>query len=323
MVLVTGGAGYIGSHVVRMLIEKKYDVVIFDNLSRGHIESVPEGVTFVKVDLTDNGKLEEEIKKFSFDSILHFASFTYVGESVEHPDMYYFNNVIGGFNLINLASKYNINKFIFSSTCSVYGNPDKIPISEKESVKPINPYAKTKNIIESILSDFENAGDLKYCSLRYFNAAGCSEDGSIGESHDPEPHLIPNVLFNALGSNDKVYVYGDDYDTPDGTCIRDYIHIYDLANAHIKALEYISENKKSLTVNLGTGNGYSVKEIITAASDITGSKINYEITGRRAGDPAVLVADNNKAAAELNWRPEKNLNDIIKSAYYWFKNRKY
>ncbi len=322
-ILVSGGAGYIGSHVVRMLLERKYDVVIIDNLSRGHIEAIPEGVSFEKADLLDYDGVHNAIKKYSIDAVIHFAAFAYVGESVENPQMYYSNNVVGSFNLINALKENNIDKIVFSSTCSVYGNPLNIPISEKETPKPINPYAKTKFIIENILSDYDTSYDLNYVALRYFNAAGDSDDSQIGESHDPEPHLIPLVLYAALGRRDKIFINGDDYPTKDGTCIRDYIHVNDLADAHIKALEYLNDGGKSDVFNLGTGDGYSVKEIVDEARKITGVNIKAEIVGRRLGDPAELIADNKKAKEVLGWNPKYNLEKIIKTAWDWHKNPKY
>jgi len=322
-ILVSGGAGYIGSHVVRMLLGRGNDVVVIDNLSRGHKEAVPEVVPFEKADLLDYDGLSNAIKKYSIDAVIHFAAFAYVGESVENPQMYYSNNVIGSFNLINALKENNIDKIVFSSTCSVYGNPLNIPMSEKETPKPINPYAKTKFIIENILSDYDTSYGLNYVALRYFNAAGDSDDSQIGESHDPEPHIIPLVLYAALGRRDKIFIYGDDYPTKDGTCIRDYIHVNDLADAHIRALEYLNNGGKSDVFNLGTGNGYSVKEIVDEARKITGVNIKAEVVGRRPGDPAELIADNRKAKEVLGWNPKYNLEKIIKTAWDWHKNPKY
>ncbi len=322
-VLVTGGAGYIGSHFVKFLISKNENVTVIDNLSRGHAEAIPPTVDFRKVDLLDYEKLQRQFSEKHFDAVVHFAAFAYVGESVENPALYYTNNVVGSLNLIKAAVKSGVKKMIFSSTCSVYGNPLSVPISEEESTKPINPYAESKLVIEKILRDFETAYGLHYIALRYFNAAGADPEGEIGESHDPEPHLIPLVLQTALGKREKIYIFGDDYDTPDGTCIRDYIHVNDLANAHYLALEYLSANEKSDVFNLGTGTGNSVKEIIDTAMKVTGKKINSEITGRRAGDPAVLVADNSKAKKILGWQPEINLEEIISTAYNWHKNPKF
>lgn len=322
-VLVTGGAGYIGSHTVRELLKRKYEVVIFDNLSRGHLDSVPMNAVFEKVDILDTEGLKNSLKKFSIDSIIHFAAFAYVGESVENPEMYYRNNVLGSFNLIRAAKEFGIKKFVFSSTCSVYGNPSQIPIPETLPVNPINPYARTKLIIENILEDFGNAYGMKYAALRYFNAAGDSEEGVVGESHDPEPHLIPLVMYAALGKRDKVSIYGNDYPTDDGTCIRDYIHVSDLADAHIKALEYLNAGNESTVINLGTGTGFSVKEIINISRDITGKEIKAEVTERRPGDPAILVADNKKAFEVLGWAPKRRLKDIIRTAWNWHSNPKY
>lgn len=323
MILVTGGAGYIGSHTVKLLLEQGFEVVILDNLSRGHIEAVPKGVPFEKADLLDYDALDKAIKKYTIDSVIHFAAFTYVGESVEDPGMYYRNNVVGSFNLIKAVNSYNIKKFVFSSTCSVYGNPKNIPISENEPAVPINPYARTKLLIEQILDDYDTSHGMKHIALRYFNAAGCSVDSSIGESHEPEPHLIPLILYAALGIKEKIMIYGNDYDTPDGTCIRDYIHVNDLADAHIKALAHMEETGKSDFINVGTGNGYSVNEMIDAAKRITGKEIRSELTARRAGDPARLVADNTKAKKVLGWDPKFGLDEIIRTAWNWYQNRKY
>ncbi|MGE5353678.1 MAG: UDP-glucose 4-epimerase GalE [Acidobacteriota bacterium] len=322
-VLVTGGAGYIGSHVVRMLLRQGHNVVIIDNLSRGHIEAVPEGVKFEEVNLLDFDSLKTAISRHEIDACIHFAAFAYVGESVENPGLYYVNNVTGSINLIRALNENNIRKIVFSSTCSLYGNPEHVPISEKEKLNPINPYAKTKYFIEQVLSDFDTSFGMKYAALRYFNAAGADFDGIIGESHEPEPHLIPIVLQAALGKREKVMIFGDDYPTEDGTCIRDYIHVYDLADAHIRALEYLSKGNESTIINLGTGRGYSVKEIIESARKITGREIKAAISERRAGDPAILIADNKKAREILGWIPKYGLDDIIKSAWQWHQNPKY
>lgn len=323
MILVTGGAGYIGSHTVKMLLEKNYEVVIVDNLSRGHIEAIPQGVPFEKIDLLDYSNLLKSVKKYKIDAVIHFAAFTYVGESVENPEMYYRNNVMGSFNLANAVNEAGIKKFVFSSTCSIYGNPERVPISENQPSNPINPYAKTKLMIEDILDDYDTAYGIKHIALRYFNASGCSDDSSIGESHDPEPHLIPLIIYTAQGTKEKISIYGDDYDTPDGTCIRDYIHVNDLADAHIRALDYMDKTGKSDVINVGTGNGYSVKEMIDAAKRITQKEIKSEIVPRRAGDPARLVADNTKAKNVLGWTPKYDLDGIITTAWNWYQNRKF
>jgi len=322
-VLVTGGAGYIGSHTVRKLLEKKHKVIIFDNLSRGHAESLPKTAAFENIDLCDAEGLKSSIAKYEFDAVIHFAAFAYVGESVENPEMYYRNNVTGSYNLITALKDKNVKKIVFSSTCSVYGDPGQIPIPESEKINPINPYAKTKLTIENMLMDYNTAYGIEYVALRYFNAAGASVDGMIGESHDPEPHLIPLVLFAALGKRKNIMIYGDDYKTADGTCIRDYIHVNDLADAHIKALEYLEDKNTSTVINLGTGNGYSVKEIVDTAGKITGIDINQVITSRRPGDPAILIADNKKAKEVLGWIPEYDLEKIIMTAWNWHKNQKF
>ena len=322
-VLVTGGAGYIGSHFVKLLLNEGVDVIVFDNLSRGHREAVPETVPFENVDLVDHEKLNRLLGKYSIDSVVHFAALAYVGESVDHPERYYQNNVVGSFNLINALNNAGIKNFIFSSTCSIYGNPIITPISENESEKPINPYANTKLTVEKILKDFNTAYDFKYISLRYFNAAGADPEGEIGESHEPETHLIPLVLETASGKKDEIKIFGDDYQTKDGTCIRDYIHVTDLADAHFKALKFLEEKNDSTIINLGTGEGNSVKEIVAKTEEVTGKKINSRIVERRAGDPAVLVADNSKAKELLGWVPQQNIEAIISSAWNWHLNKKY
>jgi UDP-glucose 4-epimerase len=322
-ILVTGGAGYIGSHFVKLLLSCGHTPIVLDNLSRGHKESVPENVALEVVDLLNYSAVSDVVKKHKPEAIVHFAAFAYVGESVEHPEMYYQNNVIGSFNLIRTAAENNIKKFVFSSTCSIYGNPVKVPISEEQKSNPINPYANTKLIIEMLLKDFETAYGLKHIALRYFNAAGADPSGLIGESHFPEPHIIPIVFEAALGKRQKVLVFGNDYDTPDKTCIRDYIHILDLADAHLKALDYLDSGNESAVINLGTGSGNSVLEIIEKAKLICKKDIPFEITGRRAGDPAILVADNKKANKLLGWSPKYSIEEILETAWRWHKAPKY
>ena len=322
-VLVTGGAGYIGSHFVKLLGENGHEPIVIDNLSRGHREAVSKSVPLEEVDILDFPAISSVIKKYKPEAVVHFAAFAYVGESVENPGMYYTNNVEGSLKLIKACTEFGINKFVFSSTCSLYGNPYKIPISESEPLKPINPYANTKLMIETILKDFDMTHSLKSVSLRYFNAAGADSSGELGESHQPEPHLIPLVLYTAQKKREKILVFGNDYDTPDGTCIRDYIHIVDLADAHLKALQYLTEGNNSEIINLGTGTGNSVFEIIDKAKEITGMEIPLEVVGRRAGDPAVLVADNKKAHEVLGWKPKHSIEDILKTAWHWHSNPKY
>lgn len=322
-VLVTGGAGYIGSHFVRQLLKSGHDVIVLDNLSRGHKESVPSNAVLEIIDLKDFEKIKSVFEKHKIEAVVHFAAYAYVGESVENPELYYTNNVFGTMNLLKAVKEFGIKKFVFSSTCSLYGNPINVPIREDEPTKPINPYANGKLFVESLLKDFDTAYGLKFVALRYFNAAGADSSGEIGESHDPEPHLIPITLQVGLGKREKVLVFGKDYETPDGTCVRDYIHINDLADAHIKALEYLNAGNNSDIFNLGTGDGNSVLEIIKTAEKITGKEIKFEITERRPGDPAVLVADNKKAKNILGWEAKYNLEQIISTAWNWHCNQKY
>ncbi len=322
-ILVSGGGGYIGSHFVRMLSKSNHEIIVADNLSRGHRESVLEDVQFEIVDIRDAEKISQMVQKHLPEAVIHFAAFAYVGESVERPGLYYMNNVVGSYNLIRAASENKVKYFVFSSTCSVYGNPAKIPISEELRTDPINPYANTKLMIEIMLKDFQSAYGMKYVSLRYFNAAGADDSAEIGESHNPEPHLIPIILEAANGKREKVFVFGNDYETPDGTCIRDYIHVNDLSDAHVKALEFLAEGNESTIINLGTGAGNSVMEIIKTAEIITGKKITFKITDRRKGDPAILIADNTKALKVLNWKPKYTIDNIIHTAWRWHQNPKY
>jgi UDP-glucose-4-epimerase GalE len=322
-VLVTGGAGYIGSHFVKLLLAQGHQPIVVDNLFRGHKEAIPQGVHFEDIDLLDTNELAYFIQTQMPQAVVHFAALAYVGESVEHPEVYYHNNVVGSFNLIRLCSDNGVKKFVFSSTCSIYGNPVKVPISEEQVSNPINPYANTKLMIEMMLKDFDMAFGMKYVALRYFNAAGADPEGQIGESHEPETHLIPLVFETALGKRKKIMVFGKDYDTADGTCVRDYIHINDLADAHLKALQYLDNNNPSTIINLGTGTGNSVLEIIEKAKAISKKDIPYEIVGRREGDPAILVADNKKAKEVLGWSPKYSIESILETAWKWHKNPKF
>ncbi|MBI9072251.1 MAG: UDP-glucose 4-epimerase GalE [Melioribacteraceae bacterium] len=323
MILVTGGAGYIGSHFVDLLIKENKEVVVFDNLSRGHKEAVPKNTPFEEVDILNYADLSSRMKKYKIDAIVHFAAFAYVGESVEDPGLYYTNNVAGSLNLIKAAVENNVTKIVFSSTCSIYGNNASVPISETDIPDPINPYASSKLMIERILSDFSNVNNFNFVALRYFNAAGDNPNGLIGESHNPEPHIIPIIIETALGKREKVFIFGNDYNTDDGTCIRDYIHVADLADAHLRALNFLDQNKTNEVINLGTGEGTSVLELIKLTEKITSENILYEITPRREGDPAKLVADNKKAKDLLGWEPKKNIEEIIKTAWSWHKAPKY
>lgn len=322
-ILVAGGAGYIGSHTVKYLLKNDYKVVVLDNLVYGHKEAVMTP-HFEQIDLEDKEALDKLFKKYQIDAVIHFAAYTYVGESVTSPKKYYRNNVVNTINLLDAMVENNVKNIVFSSTCATYGNPQYTPIDEKHPQSPINPYGKTKFMMEQIMADYETAYGLKYVALRYFNAAGCDAQGELGESHDPETHLIPLVLKAIKGEIPKISVFGTDYDTPDGTCIRDYIHVEDLADAHMLAVEMLFKNNTSNCINLGTGIGTSVKEIIKAAEEVTGQKVPLEYSDRRAGDPAKLYAANKKAKDVLGWQPKyTEIKDIIKTAWIWEQNKKY
>ncbi|OIK13142.1 UDP-glucose 4-epimerase GalE [Bacillus sp. MUM 116] len=323
MILVVGGAGYIGSHLVKELVETE-EVIVLDNLSTGHREAVDQRAVFVKGDLGDKEDLEMIFSSYPIKAVMHFAAYSLVGESVVEPAKYYQNNVAATLTLLQTMMKYKVKNFIFSSTAATYGIPDVEIIDETTVTSPINPYGRSKLMIEQILADFRNAYGLNYVVLRYFNAAGAHGSGEIGESHNPETHLIPIVLQQLLGTREKVAVFGSDYDTHDGTCIRDYIHVTDLANAHIRALEALLTGKKSAEVyNLGNGLGYSVKEVIETCEKVTGLKANVEMADRRAGDPARLVASSEKIFGELGWKAERNLEQIIATAWEWHQNQKF
>ncbi len=322
-ILVTGGAGYIGSHVVKQLGEKGYDVLTIDNLSTGHKEAVLYGKLEV-LDLSDKEKLKEVIKNFSPDAVMHFAASIEVAESVKNPLKYYRNNTANTLNLLEVLKELGIDKFIFSSTAAVYGEPENVPIKETKPLNPINPYGKSKAFVENILKDMNKAYGFRYVSLRYFNVAGADPEGRIGESHNPETHLIPLILKTAKGERENIKVFGTDYPTPDGTAIRDYIHIEDLANAHIVALEYLLNGGESDVFNCGYGHGYSVREVVEAAKKVTGIDLPVEETDRRPGDPAILVADNSKLVNKLNWKPKyDDIEYIIKTAWNWELNKKF
>lgn len=323
MILITGGAGYIGSHCVLDLVRAGYECVVLDNLSEGHEEAL-QTKNFCRAELGNIYEIREVFKKYPIEAVIHFAAYAYVGESVTNPQKYYYNNVVNTLNLLNVMLENNVKKIVFSSTCATYGNPEYVPIDEKHSQKPINPYGATKLMIERILQDYDKAYDLRYVALRYFNAAGADPEANIGESHSPEPHLIPLVLQTALGTRDCIKVFGDDYDTPDGSCIRDYIHVNDLASAHRLAVKKLLDGEESDIYNLGIGKGYSVKEIIEKSEEITDKAINKEISERREGDPPRLVADNKKAIEKLGWNPQfVEIEDIIKTAWNWELNRRY
>lgn len=316
-VLVVGGAGYIGSHMVVRLLNDNINVITLDNLSGGYRDSVLDG-DFIEGDLADVDLLDKVFSEKNFDVVMHFASFIEVGESIHSPAKYYNNNVTNTQNLLDAMVKHNVLNFIFSSTAAVFGEPEYVPIDEKHPMSPINPYGRTKLIVEQMLSDYDHAYGLKSIALRYFNAAGADPETRIGERHVPESHLIPLVLQAASGRRKSISIFGQDYDTPDGTCIRDYIHICDLCNAHLLAIHSLQSSNKSTAYNLGNGNGFSVKEVVDMARKVTGKDINVEIAPARVGDPARLVADASLAREKLNWNPEfSSLEKIIEHAWLW------
>lgn len=328
MILVTGGAGYIGSHCAMALLENGKDIVIFDSLDTGHTETVKTLKTagtnghltdFIKGNLQNYNDINNVFKKHKIDSVIHFAAFSQVGESVKDPQKYYFNNVYGSLNLFRAMLENNVKKIVFSSTAATYGEPVYTPIDENHPQKPINPYGSSKLMIETILDDYDRAYGLKSVRLRYFNVAGADAQARIGEWHEPETHLIPNVLKSVFSSGKTFEMYGTDYDTVDGTCVRDYINIENLAQAHLLALEYLNNGGETNYFNLGTKTGNSVKEVFSMCEQVTGQTIPVNIMGRRAGDPATLVADNKKAIENLNWNPDKSLRESIDSAYKWEK----
>ena len=323
-ILVTGGAGYIGSHTVLALQEQGYDVVILDNLSCGHRDIV-ESVLKTKLivgDISDYDLLTELFSTHTIAAVIHFAAHAYVGESVQNPRKYYRNNVAGSLTLLEAMLDSGVDKIVFSSTCATYGVPENAPILETQSQRPINPYGASKLAVERILLDFDQAYDLKSVIFRYFNAAGADPKGRLGEDHDPETHLIPLILYTALGRRSHINIYGTDYPTPDGTCIRDYIHVTDLANAHVLGLKYLLEGGQTDIFNLGNGNGFSVKEMIDTARLVTNHPIPVIEGDRREGDPPVLVGSGLKAIQKLGWQPHYSGADIILNhAWHWHKKR--
>jgi len=319
-ILVVGGAGYIGSHMVKQLANTGHDVITLDNLSYGYRDAVKYG-EFVEGDLGDDKVLDEIFKIGDIDAVMHFAGFIQVGESVSNPSMYYHNNVVNTHTLLDAMLRHNIKNFIFSSTAAIFGEPEYTPIDEKHLKQPINPYGHSKLMIEQILDDYDKAYNLKSTCLRYFNAAGADPDGELGERHIPETHLIPLILQAASGRRDDIKIFGNDYPTDDGTCVRDYIHINDLCEAHSLALLRMIKTKQSARYNLGNGKGFSVSEVIDIAKRVSGNDFKVTIEPRRDGDPAVLVADASLAKQELDWQPKfAELYDIVKTAWDWEKN---
>lgn len=320
-ILVLGGAGYIGSHTVYALIEKGVDVVVIDNLETGHIEAVHEKARFYKGDIRDRAFVDSVLDKEKIDAVIHFAANSLVGESMVNPLKYYDNNVNGTKVLLQSMVAHGLDKIVFSSTAATYGEPEKVPILETDRTEPTNTYGETKLAMEKMFKWTARAHGLKYVSLRYFNACGAHVSGKIGEAHSPETHLIPLILQVPLGQREYISIFGDDYDTSDGTCIRDYIHVTDLAQAHILAVDYLMKGNESNIFNLGNGVGFTVKEVIDTARKVTGHEIPARIAERRAGDPARLIASSDKARQVLLWKPEHaNLEEIISTAWNWHKN---
>ena len=329
-VLVTGGAGYIGSHMVKLLLRQGHQVTVFDNLSTGHRDAV-QSVDFVEGDLRREADAARAFSGRQFDVVMHFAASCYVGESVQDPAKYYANNVIGTLNLLRAMRAAQVNRLVFSSTCSTYGDPVSLPMSEDHPQRPVNPYGVTKLTAERAMADYGRAYGLGTVALRYFNAAGCDHEGELGERHDPETHLIPLILREALRvraggkpEDTQLQVFGDDFDTPDGSCVRDYVHIADLCAAHLHAMDRLMGDKVAgfEAFNLGTGKGFSVKEVIETCRRVTAQDIRYRVGGLRAGDPARLVASAERARAELGWSPEfKELSDIVETAWRWFSRQ--
>lgn len=318
-ILVAGGAGYIGSHTVEEILKHGHEVVVFDNLIYGHKKAV--NCPLIIGDLLNKKEINDVFEKEKFDGVIHFAAYSLVGESMENPAKYFENNLQGGLNLLEVMKNHQVNKIVFSSTCAIYGFPDKLPVTEEESKKPVSVYGESKLMFEKILSWYDKLFGIKNICLRYFNACGDSIDGSIGEDHQPETHIIPVAMQVALGQREKFSLFGTDYKTKDGTCVRDYIHVLDLASAHIKALEYLKKNKKSNYFNVGTGSGYSNKEILNMIKKIT--KIDFKIENgpRREGDPDAIYADNCKIKKELGWTSQySDLKTIVASAWKWHQS---
>lgn len=319
-ILIAGGAGYIGSHVCKMLYSKGFDIIVYDNLSYGYRNFVKWG-EFVLGDIADKNLLSLVFSNYKIDAVMHFCAFIEVGESVKDPQKYYKNNLYNTLNLLETMREFNINKFIFSSTAAVYGIPEKIPIEEEDKKAPINPYGRSKYMIENILNDYSKGYDFRSVSFRYFNASGASFDKDIGEAHNPESHLIPLILDAAIGKRESIKIFGTDYDTKDGTAIRDYIHVDDLASSHILGLEYLLANGNTDFFNLGSGNGFSVKEIIAEVKKITKKEFRVIETERREGDPPILIASSSKAQKILHWKPKYSLTDIINSSWQWHQEK--
>ena len=319
-ILVTGGAGYIGSVTVRELLRAGHAVVVLDNLSKGHRKALPDEVPFVEGDIGDSRTVREVVRRYGVESVVHFAAFSLVGESMEHPFLYFENNLIKGIRLVDACVSGGVHSFVLSSTAAVYGDPVQVPVPEGHPLSPKNPYGFSKLGLEQVLRSYRQTQGLNVAFLRYFNAAGADEEGEIGEDHDPESHLIPILFQVALGLRKKVSVFGGDYDTPDGTAIRDYIHVTDLARAHVRVLEAMDQGLPHEAYNLGIGRGYSVLEVLHTAQEVCGREIPYEITERRPGDPPILVADSRRFVKTFSWRPVyEMLSEILRSAWQWHR----
>ena len=327
MILVTGGAGYVGSHFVLTYLARnpQAEVVVVDNFVEGHKEALPasDRVRLVQEDIGDQEAMRTAIAQFPITAVVHFAAFCYVGESQQNPVKYFHNNVVNTMRLLSVMNELGVKKFVFSSSCATYGNPVSLPIDETHPQNPVNVYGTTKLMTEQALRSLAIASDWSFVALRYFNAAGADDSGRIGESHDPETHIIPLALQTAAGKREFVQVYGNDYDTPDGTCIRDYIHVNDLATAHCQALERVHDQQVQEAINLGTAHGASVKEVIAMCKEVSGNDISVQMSPRRSGDPPVLVAANEKAISVLGWKPTYDLKRIIETAWKWEQNRRY
>jgi UDP-glucose 4-epimerase len=323
-ILVTGGAGYIGSHAVKALQERGFEVVILDNLVYGHADlaAVNLPAKLITGEIGDRNFLDRLFSTTKIDAVMHFAAHAYVGESVTDPSKYYWNNVVGTLTLLDAMRQHGITKFVFSSTCATYGVPDFVPITEEHPQRPINPYGAGKLAVERILQDYDTAYGLKSVIFRYFNAAGADPNGLLGEDHQPETHLIPLVLQAAAGKRPAVSIFGTDYETPDGTCVRDYIHVTDLAQAHVLGLKYLMDEEVSQIFNLGNGNGFSVRQVIDTVSKVTGKPVPVEECPRRSGDPAILIGSSDRARTMLGWKPEyADLTTIVKHAWEWHQSR--
>ncbi len=315
--LITGGAGYIGSHTAKAFARAGFEPVVLDSLERGHRDSVRWG-PLIEANLADRAALERALRTNQIDAVIHFAAYAYVGESMRLPDRYFRNNVVHTLNLLEAMNAAGVGKIVFSSTCATYGDPVRIPIAEDHPQQPVNPYGESKLMVERMLRWYGEAYGFQWAALRYFNAAGADPDGELGEEHDPETHLIPLAIAAAAGSIERLEIYGTDYDTPDGTAIRDYLHVTDLAEAHVAALRYLSGGGASGALNLGTGRGYSVREVVAMVEKVSGRKVPVREVGRRAGDPPCLLADPSRAKRELGWLPcHSSLEEMVRTAWEW------